>query len=233
MRLEVVNGLRGLSALSIFYIYTLSQFTPPGTFGFEAFGFSWSLGHILGSMWVGVNFFFFLSGFVLFLPFARGHEVQLSAFYRKRALRLLPLLYVVTTACLLAYGAWNVYDSALRNVILHAALGTFFFSLSVREIPGNPALWSLSVEIWMSVLFPFLVLACRRLGFPALVIAWFAGLCCSSWSFFSRARPAGTLGFSRYSPIRPMNFFWAWLQRTPTPIVLRSMWRSRGTPVRY
>jgi peptidoglycan/LPS O-acetylase OafA/YrhL len=175
MRLEVVNGLRGLSALSIFYVHTLSQFTPPGKIGFEAFGLSWSIGHILWSLWVGVNFFFFLSGFVLYLPYAHGQEVRAVTFYRKRALRLLPLLYVITAACVLAYGTWNVYDATLRNVVVHTALATFFFALSVGEIPGNPALWSLCVEVWMSVLFPLLVLGCRRHGFTLFVGAWFAG----------------------------------------------------------
>ncbi|NJL71009.1 MAG: acyltransferase, partial [Candidatus Competibacteraceae bacterium] len=169
VRIESVNGMRGLAALSIFYMHTLSQFTPPGTLALGPV----SLGTVLSCAWVGVNFFFVLSGFVLYLPYADGNRIGIADFYRRRWLRLMPLLYLNALVCVALYSGYNVLDHDLWMICFHTLLATFFFNSTYPEIPGNGPLWSISVEFWMSAAFPLLVTVARRWGFWRVCAALF------------------------------------------------------------
>src|SRR5690349_10921917 len=86
-RLGVINGLRGLAILAVMAHHFKSHLEPligpylPGT--------SLSLSPLIANGWTGVNLFFILSGFVLFLPYASGTRAMTSVhdavtFYRHR-----------------------------------------------------------------------------------------------------------------------------------------------------
>src|ERR1019366_5166991 len=96
-RLAVINGLRGYAILGVIYFHLIGVFfNRPGWFTF-------SIGNLpvfpltyLGHGWLGVDLFFILSGFVLYLPYANGSRElktkdHLWTFYKNRASRLLPL----------------------------------------------------------------------------------------------------------------------------------------------
>jgi peptidoglycan/LPS O-acetylase OafA/YrhL len=165
-RLPVVNGLRGIACLSVFYMHSLSGYTPPGYFGGKVGEFSISLGHVLSSAWFGVNLFFVLSGFVLYLPFADGKSLHIPQYYWRRLVRLMPLYYFVTITCILVF---RPSLASFENLWLLAntILGTFFFVPSAGEVPGNSPLWSISIEIWLSAALPLLIWGIRRMG-----VAW-------------------------------------------------------------
>src|SRR5262249_43660717 len=124
---------------------------------------------------VGVNIFFVLSGFVLFLPYClkRRRMDSLSdvkAFYWHRAFRLLPLYYIVVLVTLTLHAhspaghlRWFLELGGLTSTL-------FIFSPHGFLPPSNVVLWSVAVEIWFSVLFPFLVMLVNRWRLERVVL---------------------------------------------------------------
>jgi peptidoglycan/LPS O-acetylase OafA/YrhL len=126
--------------------------------------------------WIGVQLFFVLSGFVLYLPFARGRATMNSmadcrAFYRRRAARLLPLYYFAALLCLVLNQVPPVHDLRLPLELVSIAGALFTFAPHGFEPHLNPPLWSLGVEIWFSILFPVMILAFRRWGAARTILA--------------------------------------------------------------
>src|SRR5581483_10618452 len=140
MRLEPVNGLRGIAILAVVYFHVICGM-------WRAAAVPTWLSPLVTGGWTGVNLFFILSGFVLFLPYAAGLRSMAAprdrlAFYRRRFFRLLPVLSVAFT------------------------LSPHGFAPSF-----NPALWSIGVEIGFSAAFPLLVLAAGRYGLARVLAA--------------------------------------------------------------
>ena len=131
-------------------------------------GTALSVGAVLHNGWTGVNLFFILSGFVLFLPYANGRRKlatfgDAATFYQRRFWRLMPTYYVAAAVLLL------VTYFADHPVAFGAGawpLLTFSFVFSRYGFgPGyNPALWSLGVEVLFSLIFPLLIVAIIRVG---------------------------------------------------------------------
>ena len=109
-------------------------------------------GRLILSGGFGVYLFFALSGYLLYLPFARGAfgdrgPVRLGRYAANRALRILPLYYVVMAVYLaLASHAvqtqWWRYALFLQNFSGH----------TVNKV--DPPVWSLIVEVQFYVLLP-------------------------------------------------------------------------------
>src|SRR5262245_27016517 len=85
-------------------------------------------------------------------------------FYRRRALRLLPLYTLVWVVSLVFVSGLALSDP--KFYIAAAAFITclFPFHPDYFEPPGNWVMWSLGVEVSFSVLFPLLVAALHRFG---------------------------------------------------------------------
>lgn len=100
-----------------------------------------------------VLFFFALSGFVLAKQNFRG--IQIRIWILSRWVRLMPVFYVTyfTGLALLIVGKGFVPNS--KNTLIEM---TGLGSLTLIGVPApNPPLWSLSVELLLSFLLPFLV----------------------------------------------------------------------------
>jgi peptidoglycan/LPS O-acetylase OafA/YrhL len=170
-KLEIINGLRGVAILAViwhhlFGLYFKTGDAAPAGGVFLAYG------------WIGVQLFFLLSGFVLYLPYAQGRAAESTTaevwgFYRHRASRLLPLYYFCSLICLVMNQAPPT-GGKLGAELLSIGLVLFPFVDHGFEPWLNPPLWSLGVEIWFSILFPFIVMSLRGLGawrFLVLTIA--------------------------------------------------------------
>jgi peptidoglycan/LPS O-acetylase OafA/YrhL len=110
--------------------------------------------------WTGVNLFFVLSGFLItgILLDSRGRADYFSRFYFRRALRILPALYVTLVG--LRLGGWISWRfDALASLFL--ANCAPFFGLPLEYGP----LWSLAVEEHFYMLWPSAV---RKLSVPVL-----------------------------------------------------------------
>ena len=123
--------------------------------------------------WVAVNVFFVLSGFLivrlLAAERASSGRIDVLGFYRRRARRLLPALFMLLTA-VVVYGL-TVADSVERAVVKGDLLATFGFVMNWRLVRddnqyfddfGQPSVlkhaWTLSVEEQFYLVVPVVVM---------------------------------------------------------------------------
>jgi len=178
-RISVLNGLRGLAIIGVIFHHSF--------FSYIRYGLSDSapLSPFLiieSSGWLGVNLFFFLSGFVLYLPYAAGSRSfvgweSIRKFYIHRAKRLLPLYYATTLILLIFFTGYQLNEWQFYQNFLDHLFVTFVFKKESFLPASNWVLWSLGVEIWFSILFPFLVYAIHKIGWrKTLIIVLFISL---------------------------------------------------------
>lgn len=157
-----LDGLRGLAILLVVWCHTdaaLSNYVR-----------TWPIEHVLGgAAATGVELFFVLSGFLLFLPFARAiiagdHWPSVPRFYLRRALRILPGYYILIPVFFLCAGILQ-YDALLRHAgLVQALLGlTLLYDFQSEAYNLLTAfdgpLWTLTVEWQFYVLLPWLAYA--------------------------------------------------------------------------
>lgn len=168
--------LRLCAAVLVLYSHqhVLLGLAEPELFGWTTFG------------GVGVSIFFFLSGFLVWLSWAR--DPDLKRFFIRRSLRIFPALWVAVLTCLLILGLFQSGLSAGDYFVSPLAwryLGAAVFGAQ-NELPGvfaqnplpsviNGSLWTLRVEFlcYVSVaLVGSIGLAQRNLSmFLSLVLA--------------------------------------------------------------
>jgi peptidoglycan/LPS O-acetylase OafA/YrhL len=163
-RLAPLDGIRAIAALAVVAFHL----------GISA----------LGGGFVGVDWFFVLSAFLvgtlLLDQIDRSGDVDLSRFYRRRAGRLVPALVAMVAVILLATAA--VAADLLANAGKEAvAAVTYLSNLTRFGAPAEPTLflhtWTLSLEMQFYLALPFVLRWVRRRGWrDARVAAWATGL---------------------------------------------------------
>jgi peptidoglycan/LPS O-acetylase OafA/YrhL len=147
-RLHSLTSLRFFAALAVFAVHAVGQLWPGNTF----------LWRISGQGVTAVEFFFILSGFVLTWSYRTGQPV--SAFYRRRAARILPLYYVTLLVALLVHvrgGAALVKDALPSFGLVQA-----WFPQATVHYGGNGPGWSLACEAVFYAVLPFLIAPLSR-----------------------------------------------------------------------
>ena len=114
----------------------------------------------------GVTLFFFLSGYLITTMLRREIErtgrIDFSAFYRRRAVRILPPLYITLAFFLLLSSAGLIGRIALAGLFFDLTFLSNYFPISHMPI----GLWSLAVEEHFYLGFPLLLaLLWRRFSF--------------------------------------------------------------------
>lgn len=166
--IRALDGLRAVAALSIVLFHVMLflqlEYTP----------LSQAINHIWYYLSTGVDLFFVLSGFLLFLPYARamldGQRLPSARrFYRRRALRILPAYW----ACLAIMVALKFFVQhvpfSLGDVTAHIFLIHDSFPQFNRDYNGP--FWTLAVEAQFYLLLPLL----------ALLVSWVCGRRHSAW----------------------------------------------------
>ena len=119
---------------------------------------------------VGVDLFFFLSGFVLFDPYARAlldgtAMPTLATFAARRAFKILPS-YALSIFVAIVFG-WAQFASP-SDAFVQLASHAFFVHIWSDETFGgiNGVLWSLAIEVQFYVLFPAIAWCAIRWPVP-------------------------------------------------------------------
>ena len=145
-RLGYVPSLDGLRGISIIAVMAFN-------------------GHLLRMEggFIGVDIFFALSGFLitslLVGEYARSSTISFKKFYFRRALRLLPALFVLMIVCMVYALLIQSPESSL--VTFKGVLYTLFYVANWAQVPPNlPGIgplshaWSLSVEEQFYIVWP-------------------------------------------------------------------------------
>ena len=160
-RLAPLDGLRGLAILMVLWCH-LDGFLVDGRGLSEP-----SFVHLLARFgFAGVFLFFVLSGFLLFLPYARALIAgspwpSVRRFYQRRVLRILPLYWLV-----LAFLLFVVEKAPLNWSLLLAPLLLFdLHTQTFNQVSAlDPPLWTLAVEWQFYLLLPWIALALAKLA---------------------------------------------------------------------
>jgi peptidoglycan/LPS O-acetylase OafA/YrhL len=173
--LAPLDGLRGIAVALVVWFHVWQITWLPADV--HIFGATVNFNWIPEDGFVGVDLFFFISGFCLFYPYARtlfdgAPKQRVGTFAYRRAIKILPS-YVFAIAVMIAVG-WAKFDSpadAVRQVALHLLFIHTLFPDSYGSING--VLWSLATEVQFYAIFPFVCWAAMKrpwLTFAALFV---------------------------------------------------------------
>jgi peptidoglycan/LPS O-acetylase OafA/YrhL len=161
-RSTAIESLRALSALAVVacHGYALTNGLDLATYHGRV---------ILGGGFIGVDVFFALTGYLIFLPFARRYfgdrrSVDLRGYALNRALRILPLYYSVLIVL-------AVVDAVPSSLFVRFALfgENFREALVAKALDGS--MWSLVVELHFYLLLPLLAWLIARAARGSALLA--------------------------------------------------------------
>jgi peptidoglycan/LPS O-acetylase OafA/YrhL len=177
-RLPALTSLRFFAAFHVVIFHLQAMKIVQGPAWYEKLA---SVGY------VGVSFFFVLSGFILVYTYA-GRTLSLKDFWRARFARIYPAyafsLLFTAPWFFIAVLKFDIPFFAWPKAHLKLAAGLVVTLLQAWVPPAaltwNPVAWSLSVEAFFYLLFPFLLLLLIRRSLPQLLLiaaaAWLASL---------------------------------------------------------
>lgn len=166
-RSAAVDGLRGLAALSVllFHVWLYCQPDPPAGYPAGAVDWPWYSGRL------GLILFFVISGYLLYRPWlaaalGRRDGLDLGAYLRSRAARILPAYYLALAGSLLL--VWEL--GSIPGVRLPPAEGLPLFLVFGQNVGHgtiltlDPPMWTLCVEVSFYLCLPLAGYAALRLG---------------------------------------------------------------------
>lgn len=158
---------------------------------------------ILTRGFVGVDFFFVLSGFLITTLFLREEErngaISLKGFYWRRILRIFPVYMLLVT--LISF-YWIVVKGQDELIPLVKYYYLFLANFLKEDISLLAPTWSLSVEEQYYLIWPLLLTLMPKLGrFRGIALVVLIGLCVAS--------AVGALSFLGLRPIETEHAIWA------------------------
>lgn len=134
-----INGLRAIAAIAVL----LSHAT--GNWGIFELG------------WIGVDLFFVISGFLItkILFENRGAQNYFSAFYSRRALRILPIYFIVVVPLVVFHLFWNPAPAFVPLSYLFYLQNSL--ALDYGWLQGLAHTWTLAIEEQFYLFFPLLL----------------------------------------------------------------------------
>lgn len=157
-RLDSLTGLRWWAAFAVFFFHLRNLIPLPGPIeAIAQFGY------------LGVTFFFVLSGFVL--TWSWRPTVGIGTFYWRRIARIFPLHLVTLALAIPVF--YSFAPDGTQSWVKPFDIGVLALSLFLLQgwsrdpsvlFSGNPAAWTLTAELFFYALHPFIMRPLRRLG---------------------------------------------------------------------
>lgn len=161
-RFDAIDGLRAVAALSVLAYHVALA---------SGLSHSEALSPLVAELKAGVGVFFVISGFVLYLPYARAIQTRASlpdwrGFAVRRVTRIFPAYWIALTALAVA---------SPSSVVLGTNSWRYYLLTQVYDpntiLSGLPVAWSLCVEVSFYLALPFFALGVRRLTRHRSVLA--------------------------------------------------------------
>ena len=152
-----IDTFRAWAILSVLFFHYLKEFMPGGG-SFFRFG------------WTGVDLFFVISGFVLFLQVERTYRREGKTDYRRylrnRALRIIPAYYASLFATVLLFGRDGLFTPGLLMHLSFLHILDYGVAMSVQ-----PLYWTLGVEaqFYLFIIFAARIFSGKR-GYMSLAV---------------------------------------------------------------
>jgi peptidoglycan/LPS O-acetylase OafA/YrhL len=155
-RLDILDGLRGLAILLVvwYHVWIVSG---------QAFG---PLSFIAQAGFLGVDLFFFISGFCLFYPYARASsegrpQPSTRRFFERRILKIVPSYLFALAVFAIVYR--TEFGTPQNTVLQLATHLTFMHTLNPATFGTiSGPLWTVGIEVQFYLLFPLIVRWFRR-----------------------------------------------------------------------
>lgn len=178
----VLDGIRAIAILIVVWFHFWQQSWLSPDIGPVNLDWIPRTGYLMVDMMI------FLSGFCLFLPYARGmvygeKRQPVSEFYVKRAARILPSYYAAIAVALifaLAMGAYADNKALFGDLIPHVFFVHNFFPAACVSTKLNGVLWTVAVEVQLYLFFPFYARAFQKKPIVTYICMALLGLF-SSW----------------------------------------------------
>jgi peptidoglycan/LPS O-acetylase OafA/YrhL len=176
-REPLLDGVRGLAILLVLGYHVGIFAGLDGRTGLDAFI------HVAADqLWVGVDLFFVLSGFLItgILYGTKGSAYYFRTFYGRRILRIFPLYYGFLAFAVLVFPLWLPPDASSQLVVSQGWYWLYLSNVQVALAGWQEPLhlghfWSLAVEEQFYLVWPLAVWALDRKWLMRLAVACFAG----------------------------------------------------------
>lgn len=161
----VLDGIRALAVIIVVWFHFWQQSWLMPTVGDVSFNWIPQTGYLL------VDCMILLSGFCLFLPYARsmvyGEKVQSTpTFYMKRVARIMPSYYVAVFIALFCFALpmkeYASNSDLWKDLIPHLTFTHNLFPESYTMTHLNGVLWTVAVEMQFYLVFPLLAKAFQK-----------------------------------------------------------------------
>ncbi|MFE4572727.1 acyltransferase family protein [Paenibacillus chitinolyticus] len=154
-----IPELDGIRAIAVLMVFIYHAWGNSGIPKLNIFG--WDITFLLSWGHPGVNLFYVLSGFLLFIPFANYYynankcviQPSLKKYFIRRALRILPVYYVfLVLNILLTNNVTILSTEGVKKLFINI----FFLQGFFPEHMINGVTWTLSNEVQFYILLPFI-----------------------------------------------------------------------------
>lgn len=193
-KLQTLQVARGAAALLVllFHLTYIGQ----GFLGIDLLKGIFKFGYS------GVDFFFVLSGFIIYFAHHEdvGRPSRLRAYLRKRFVRIYPVYWIIALALLPVY-----FSPVSAQLDFGSYLTTLAKALVLLPQAGNPLVtvaWSLTFEVFFYLMFALAIYFPKRRTRP-LVVLW---LLLSFISYLDKLGLAGSLSYLSLTRIHVLNF---------------------------
>lgn len=172
--IKVLDGIRAIAILIIvWYHFWQQSWLQPikeveflSVFHCNPINFDW----LVRTGFEMVDMMLLLSGFCLFLPYARSmvygvEEPSVKKFYKKRVARIVPsylIAIVIAVIVAVANGEYASNEEMWGDLIPHLFFGHNFFEQSYIRTKLNGVLWTLAVEVQFYLIFPLVAKLFKR-----------------------------------------------------------------------
>jgi peptidoglycan/LPS O-acetylase OafA/YrhL len=162
-RLDVIDGLRGIAILVVVFYH--AWLVSGQRLELQLSGVTLSVQFLATTGFLGVDLFFFLSGFCLFYPYVRRHfegrsPQPLLEYARRRALKIVPSYVVALTVLTLPFhDHFASWLAAAGHYVAHLLFIHPWFAATFDSISGP--FWTLGIEVQFYLVFPLIAYLVR------------------------------------------------------------------------
>jgi len=202
-RIATVDGLRAVAVLGVVWVHIWTFCKNPAWSIGKIGSSNLDLSRIISVMGTGVDLFFVVSGFCMYLMYARKQTkfswVSYLSFLKKRWLRIAPAFYVAAFCCALIY-LFVGKDLPWFDLLAHASFTHIWFP---NTNGLAPSFWSLATEWHFYLILPLFIWATHRLGFWTVITITLLG----------------SMGFRLWMYASPSDIQAMWGGQLPTHLV--------------